>query len=258
MNSAELQPGQPEWREAHAMPEALEDGSVLWYGYVADISERKAAMLKLEEGSAFYQAMFETNNAVRCWSIRRASRWWTPTRRPARFMATRTRCWWACRSARSTPPRQNTSAPRWRAPATGQQRFEFVHRLADGSTRDVEVYSGPIRLGGRELLFSIIHDISERKRAEEQLRFTASVFEHAHEGIMITDANAQIVDVNRTFTEITGYAREDVLGRSPNLLRSGYHSQAFYSEMWAALYTEGYWRGEVWNRRKTARCTPNC
>ena len=84
-----------------------------------------------------------------------------------------------------------------------------------------------IRLGGRELLFSIIHDISERKRAEEQLRFTASVFEHAHEGIMITDANAQIVDVNRTFTEITGYAREDVLGRSPNLLRSGYTARRF-------------------------------
>ena len=253
----ELQPGQPEWREAHAMPEALEDGSVLWYGYVADISERKAAMLKLEEGSAFYQAMFETNNAVKLLV--------DPARKQVVDANPAASAFYGYPhevlvgmpiSQINTATPEHIRAALACAQATGQQRFEFVHRLADGSTRDVEVYSGPIRLGGRELLFSIIHDISERKRAEEQLRFTASVFEHAHEGIMITDANAQIVDVNRTFTEITGYAREDVLGRSPNLLRSGYHSQAFYSEMWAALYTEGYWRGEVWNRRKNGEVYP--
>lgn len=253
----ELTPGQPVWREAHAMPELLEDGSVLWYGYVADISERKAAMLKLEEGSAFYQAMFETNNAVKLLIDPACQRVVDANPAASQFYG------YHHDQLVGMPISQiNVARPEEihtalaNAQAAGQQRFEFVHQLADGSVRDVEVHSGPIRLGGRELLFSIIHDISERKRAEERLRFTASVFEHAHEGIMITDANAKIIDVNRTFTEITGYGRDEVLGRSPNLLRSGYHSQAFYSEMWAALYTEGYWRGEVWNRRKNGEVYP--
>ena len=114
-------------------------------------------------------------------------------------MATRTRRWWACRSTRSTPPRQNIRA----ALACAQTRANSVLNLFTACRRQHPRCGSlfrPDSLGGRELLFSIIHDISERKRAEEQLRFTASVFEHAHEGIMITDANAQIVDVNRTFT----------------------------------------------------------
>ena len=253
----ELQPGQPVWREAHAMPEQLEDGSVLWYGYVADISERKAAMRKLEEGGAFYQAMFETNNAVKLLVDPVSKRVVDANPAASQFYG------YPHDLLVGMPVNQiNTATPdvihaaMERAQQQGQTSFEFVHRLADGSHRQVEVYSGPIRLEGRQLLFSIIHDISERKQAEERLRFTASVFEHAHEGIMITDASARIVDVNRTFSEITGYSREDVLGRSPNLLRSGYHSPSFYSEMWAALYTDGYWRGEVWNRRKNGEVYP--
>lgn len=99
-------------------------------------------------------------------------------------------------------------------------------------------------------------DLSELKRAQERLRLAASVFEHAHEGIVITDASGTIIDVNKTFTEITGYSREEVIGRNPRMLRSGHHDAAFYAGLWQAIAEKGYWHGEIWNRRKNGQIYP--
>jgi diguanylate cyclase (GGDEF)-like protein/PAS domain S-box-containing protein len=86
---------------------------------------------------------------------------------------------------------------------------------------------------------------------ESRLKLAASVFAHAREGITITDAQARIVEVNQTFTEITGYTREEALGRNPRLLKSGRQQPEFYAAMWRELDTQGHWSGEVWNRRKS-------
>jgi diguanylate cyclase (GGDEF)-like protein/PAS domain S-box-containing protein len=94
-------------------------------------------------------------------------------------------------------------------------------------------------------------DITERKQAQEQLQLAASVFTYAREGIMITAADGSIVDVNEAFSRITGYLRDDVLGRNPRLLSSGQQNQAFYATLWRELAEQGHWYGEVWNRRKT-------
>ncbi|MDO9235698.1 MAG: PAS domain S-box protein, partial [Aquabacterium sp.] len=94
-------------------------------------------------------------------------------------------------------------------------------------------------------------DITERKAAEENLRITASVFDTSQEGILITNASNVIVDVNPAFTRITGYSREEVLGRNPNLLNSGHQDPDFYAEMWQALAQKKAWRGEIWSRRKS-------
>ena len=99
-------------------------------------------------------------------------------------------------------------------------------------------------------LCGVSTDITARKRAEDQLRLSASVFEHAQEGIIITDAEARILDVNPAFTTVTGYSREDALGRNPSFLKSGHHHPDFYADMWATLLRTGTWRGEIWNRRK--------
>ncbi|MDI1291541.1 MAG: EAL domain-containing protein [Methylobacter sp.] len=93
-------------------------------------------------------------------------------------------------------------------------------------------------------------DITARKQDEEKLRFAASVFTHAREGIMITEPDGTIVDVNAMFSEITGYSHEEVLGENPRLLTSGRHSKEFYDAFWASLIKQGYWYGEIWNRRK--------
>ncbi|MFT5663728.1 MAG: diguanylate cyclase (GGDEF)-like protein/PAS domain S-box-containing protein [Gammaproteobacteria bacterium] len=93
-------------------------------------------------------------------------------------------------------------------------------------------------------------DISQRKQDEDQLQLSARVFKQAHEGIMITDAAGTIVDVNPTFTEITGYSYEDAIGNNPRMFHSGRQSPKFYSAMWQTILEKGYWQGEVWNRNK--------
>ncbi|HRD67179.1 MAG TPA: EAL domain-containing protein [Candidatus Competibacter sp.] len=96
----------------------------------------------------------------------------------------------------------------------------------------------------------IFADLTEQKHAQERLRLAASVFENTAEGIMITDTDRIILAINRGFTEITGYAAEEVIGKTPALLHSGRQSPVVYREMWEAIRRSGKWRGEIWNRRK--------
>lgn len=99
-------------------------------------------------------------------------------------------------------------------------------------------------------LLGISTDITELKQNEENLKLAARVFGEAHEGIMITDANGDIIDVNPTFSEITGFSRNEVLGQNPRLLKSFHHSSEFYLDMWQSLQQHKHWQGEIWNRRK--------
>ena len=92
--------------------------------------------------------------------------------------------------------------------------------------------------------------IKDLRLAQKELKLAASVFTHAREGIMITSASGEILDVNDAFCAITGYTREEVIGNSPRLLRSGRHEAAFYASFWRDLTTKGHWYGEIWNRRK--------
>ena len=103
---------------------------------------------------------------------------------------------------------------------------------------------------------TIFSDITERKRAEAQLRLAASVFEHAHEGVTIADADGNIIAVNRRFTEVTGYSAEEVIGRNPRILKSGRHDAAFYRALWASIGADGFWAGEIWNKRKDGSIYP--
>ena len=96
----------------------------------------------------------------------------------------------------------------------------------------------------------------EKKQAEEKLQLAASVFSHAREGIMITNTKGTIIEVNDTFSQITGYDRADVLGKNPRILKSGRQSSAFYTNMWSSLLEQHYWYGEVWNRRKNGEVFP--
>jgi diguanylate cyclase (GGDEF)-like protein/PAS domain S-box-containing protein len=90
----------------------------------------------------------------------------------------------------------------------------------------------------------------DRTLAEARLQLAASVFTHAREGITITDAAGTILEVNDTFTHITGYSREEALGQNPRMLQSGRQGPEFYAAMWHDLTHKGHWHGEAWNRRK--------
>ncbi|MBK1700783.1 PAS domain S-box protein [Thiococcus pfennigii] len=105
-------------------------------------------------------------------------------------------------------------------------------------------------------LFGSMQDITEQQRAQTQLRLAANVFAHSIEGIIITDRNNRILDVNPSFTAVTGYTKEEAVGRDPKFLASGRHDKAFYSAMWQALEDDGFWHGEIWNRRKNGEVFP--
>jgi diguanylate cyclase (GGDEF)-like protein/PAS domain S-box-containing protein len=94
-------------------------------------------------------------------------------------------------------------------------------------------------------------NITDLKVAEEKFSLPTEVFNYAHEGIMITDPSGIIIDVNETFTHITGYSREESVGQNPRFLTSGRQSPDFYIDMWNEIIRNGYWIGEIWNRRKT-------
>ena len=93
-------------------------------------------------------------------------------------------------------------------------------------------------------------ECADGQRKHDTLQVAASVFTHAREGISITDPSGTIIDVNEAFTRITGYAREEIIGRNPRILQSGRQTPEFYAAMWKAISTRGYWTGEIWNRRK--------
>ena len=93
-------------------------------------------------------------------------------------------------------------------------------------------------------------DITERKHAEEQLRLAARVFDRAAEGVLVTDINQRVLTVNDAFVKVTGYGREDIVGKTPQLLSSGKHLPIFYSDMWEKINAQGWWQGEIWNRKK--------
>lgn len=87
-------------------------------------------------------------------------------------------------------------------------------------------------------------------RELERMRLAATVFKHSREGVIIADADHNIVMVNPAFSAITGYPESEALGRNPRMLSSGMQDAAFYREMWEAIEREGSWRGELWNRRR--------
>ncbi|MGB8954486.1 MAG: EAL domain-containing protein, partial [Tumebacillaceae bacterium] len=96
----------------------------------------------------------------------------------------------------------------------------------------------------------VFRDLSKRENMMKIMRMATTVFHHQEEGFFLTDPKGIIQYVNPAFTSITGYQPEDVIGRNPNLLQSGWHCSDFYKKMWHSIIMEGGWEGEVWNKRK--------
>lgn len=133
--------------------------------------------------------------------------------------------------------------------------YEDTLVRADGSIQHLrrEIHPWLTSQGQIGGILIFCEDITQQKRDEEQLQLAASVFTSAREGILICDPHGSILDVNDMFTQITGYRREEVLGRNPRLLKSGRQSEEFYRDMWRGLLENGQWSGELWNKAKDGR-----
>lgn len=101
----------------------------------------------------------------------------------------------------------------------------------------------------------IVEDVTHRTQLEEERRIAAIAFE-SQQGMLVTDAGTRILRVNKAFTEVTGYAADEVIGKSSRILASGRHGPSFYREMWQQLKAHDLWEGEVWNRRRNGDVYP--
>ncbi|MDQ6950873.1 MAG: ATP-binding protein [Mariprofundales bacterium] len=90
----------------------------------------------------------------------------------------------------------------------------------------------------------------EKKQTEHELGLASQALDSTSDGVLITDRHGIIIDVNRAFCRVTGYRREEVLGKNPSMLQSGRQDGEFYRRMWQQLREAGRWQGKVWNRRK--------
>ncbi len=126
----------------------------------------------------------------------------------------------------------------------------------DGTRFWVEVTGHTLLRDGHPARLVLVQDITDRRQAEERSRLISHVFESTEEGIFITDARNRFISVNRAFSRITGYSPQELLGKTPALLKSGRQNRAFYAELWKQLHTEGRWEGEIWNRNKAGDVYP--
>jgi len=100
-----------------------------------------------------------------------------------------------------------------------------------------------------------INDITQEKQAEINQRIAAVSFESL-ESIMITDAENKILRVNKAFTETTGYSAAEIIGKTPQILKSGRHDAEFFQAMWESINQTGSWQGEIWDKRKNGEIYP--
>jgi diguanylate cyclase (GGDEF)-like protein/PAS domain S-box-containing protein len=107
-----------------------------------------------------------------------------------------------------------------------------------------------------EGIYFYAKDISRQKKFESLQLLSENIFSNSIEGIVITDSEGIIESVNPAFTKITGYTKEEAIGKNPRILKSHRHSREFYRNMWEQLHEKGFWSGEIWNRRKNGSVYP--
>jgi len=139
---------------------------------------------------------------------------------------------------------------------TLRRRYEVRGRRRDGSSFPAQLTQSEIRDGGKRMFTLVIRDVSERKALYSRLAMTEKVLESTSEGVILSDANGNILWVNGGFSRISGYSRDEAIGKTTKLLRSGLQGPSFYKTMWDALLQDGEWAGEIWNRRKDGEAYP--
>jgi diguanylate cyclase (GGDEF)-like protein/PAS domain S-box-containing protein len=304
------------WRLGQSQPEKLEDGSVLWHGFITDITERKSADIRIVRLKQLYQALSEVNQAIV--RMEQNSELFPLVCRCAVVFGGMKMAWVGqlddskniikpvasygdpsgyldnlkVYSLADSPEGQTTTGK-----ALRENRAIIINDFLNNPMTApwhhqaralgwASAAAFPMQRGGQpfavltvchaeinafddetiELLKEMSADISfaldnfdretRRKAADESLRLAASVYDTSSEGILITDAENQIIAVNPAFTSITGYLDSDVIGKKPNIFKSGRHDDAFYEAMWHELNTSGYWQGEIWDRRKNGDIYP--
>ena len=213
-----LQPlgAEPFWVRLEGKPARDTSGGTLYRLTFDDISERANTTESLRASEARYRSLFEDNHAVML-LIDPAS--------GAIVDVNPAACSWYGWSRKemltmridqiNTLSSAEISAEMELATTKQRRVFNFRHRWADGTIRDVEVYSGPIKVQGKALLYSLVQDVTERKQAEARLRESAeqheAVLQTAMDGFWLVSAAGRLLEVNEAYSRMSGYSIEELL-----------------------------------------------
>ncbi|MDO9167211.1 MAG: EAL domain-containing protein [Rhodoferax sp.] len=129
----------------------------------------------------------------------------------------------------------------------------FKHKL--GHLYYTKVSARFLVSDGETYMMLVVKDVTAQREAEAELRIAAAAFE-SQESMMITDARGVILRVNRAFTDVTGYTAEEIVGKTPGVLKSDRHDAAFHTAMQETLRRTGTWQGEIWDRHKNGEVSP--
>lgn len=251
------------------------DGSLLWahvsgawqmddagrpayaIGMIQDITERKHAEEALQESETHYRRLFEANPHPM----------WIVDSETCRFLAVNDAAVAHYGYSRKeflgmsiNDIRPEGEMPPLSADGSGDcagmdQRLTH-HRCRDGRLIEVEINAHNIDFGNRKARVVLVHDVTEKRRAEERMRLDAAALRSTRDAILITDRAPRIISVNPAFTEITGYGETDVLGEHPSLLSSSRNDEGVFEAIWTTLLQSNHWQGEIWGRRKDGEMFP--
>ena len=188
------------------------NGKKLYIAVEEDITERKQVTEALQESEERYRSLFQNNHAVMLLiepetaaivdANPAASTYYGYSREEllAKNMA-----------EINTLPMKQIRAEMRQACAGEKQQFFFQHRLAGGEIREVEIFTGPIQVKGKKLLYSIVHDITERRRLEAEVAMKAELLEMSSDSIFVADLEGNFHYVNEAAFKGLGYSREELL-----------------------------------------------
>ncbi|MDQ1363237.1 MAG: hypothetical protein QG652_1098 [Pseudomonadota bacterium] len=129
--------------------------------------------------------------------------------------------------------------------------YTCPHRMASGEVRFVEVRDGVMGINGKSLLYSIIHDVTDSRIAEDQLLLASKMFDCTTDAVMITDRNNLIISINQAFTDLTDYQLSEVLNNNADNYLAGRDQKLISREVLDAIGQQGSWQGEIWQRLKS-------
>lgn len=215
------------------------------------ITERKRAEIELQESEERFRNFFEKNSSVMLLVDPASGKVIDANQAAATYYGyPRTMLAGMPVSNLNTMPPECIAEARQRALREDCNCFNFIHRLASGQVRDVEVHSTPIESGGRPLLFSIVHDVTERKQSEEQLRISDLALQAISQGVLITDSDGCILSANDAVSSITGYSKVEIIGRTCSLFQGPLTDPGTLESLRLAQENATGFSGDILNYRK--------
>ncbi len=138
----------------------------------------------------------------------------------------------------------------------GKHKHQEYVTNEEGIEKLFETYKFPIDKENEKVLCGFGIDITQEKIYQDKTELFSKIFDNTNEAILLTDRKGIIIAVNNSFQELTGYSKEEIIGKNPNIRSSGKHNKEFYVKMWNQLITEGAWSGEMFNKHKDGTISP--